>query len=98
MYWVTVILLVLSPAILYGIALLAVAISQKYFHRRCPSCGRRALRLVNWIRATILFEGKLAPDHWSYYLCTSCGKPHKLHRNAWEAISDEEFRQNFPQV
>ena len=47
----------------------------------CPACGTRGLKCVNFIMATVLVDGKRAPDSWSYYRCDKCGKPFKLHNN-----------------
>jgi hypothetical protein len=50
-------------------------------HREvCPRCGRRALRLIQWIRATVLIEGQRRPDSWGYFLCDACGAKWKQHR------------------
>ena len=59
-FWVYAILLVLSPAILYGLALVAVSI----YRGRCPACGRRGMKCVNFIRATVVIDGRRAPDYW----------------------------------
>lgn len=60
----------------------------------CLACSRRALRCVQWIRATVLIEGRRAPDSWSYYLCESCGAHYKLHRGSWSLAPDEEWAQH----
>lgn len=84
------ILLVLSAALLYGTALLVTAIAGKWYRRVCPACGLRGLKCVNFIRATVLVEGKRAPDHWAYYVCEKCGAAFKLHHGAWGPVPEEE--------
>jgi hypothetical protein len=88
--WVFAALLVLSPAILYGLALVAAALVSAYYRRPCPACGQRGLKCVNWIRATVLVNGRRAPDSESYYVCEQCGAAHKLHRGKWEGVSEGE--------
>jgi hypothetical protein len=89
MWWLLAAFLVLSPAILYGLLLALVAV-----HRgRCAECGRRGLKCVNGVLATIVVNGKRAPDSWSYYCCEKCGAAFKLHRGRWTRVSSEEARQ-----
>lgn len=56
----------------------------------CPSCGHRRLRCINFIKATILVDGKRAPDWWAYYACPSCGAMSKHHRGQWSAVEDAD--------
>jgi hypothetical protein len=90
MKWDLAALLVLSPAILYGIALIVSALVSAFYRRLCPACGQRGLKCVNWIRATALVNGRRASDIWSYYVCEKCGVPHKLHRGKWEGVPEGE--------
>lgn len=83
MRWVFAVLLVLSPAILYGIGLLITAIMSAYYRRPCPACGERGLKWVNGLRATILINGQRAPDYWAYYDCERCGVHFKVHHGEW---------------
>jgi hypothetical protein len=53
--WMT--LLVLSPAILYGIALIAVGIANRFYRSRCPECQQRGLKMIDFIKATVLING-----------------------------------------
>jgi hypothetical protein len=85
--WVCVVLLVLSPALLYGLALIAVAICRE----RCPECGHRGMMCLNFIRATVVIDGRRAPDSWAYYACEMCGARMKLHRGVWGPIPDDEL-------
>ena len=45
----------------------------------CPTCKSRALRCVQWIHATVMIDGRRAPDSWSYFSCDSCGAHFKQH-------------------
>jgi hypothetical protein len=51
--------------------------------KKCPICDSRNLVSVNWVRATILVDGKRAPDSWAYYQCKTCDARLKLHRSNW---------------
>jgi hypothetical protein len=90
MVWFYAGLVLVSPAILYGVALTVSALVSAYHRRRCPACGQRALKCVNWIRATVRVDGRRAPDTWSYYICQRCGAAHKLHRGKWEGVPQGE--------
>ncbi len=90
--WMT--LLVLSPAILYGIALFAAALSTRFYRSRCPRCRERGLRQVNFIRATVLINGQRAPDHWADYECGKCGALLRWHHDQWEAVSEAAVRRH----
>src|SRR5687767_8956172 len=92
------ILLVLSPGILYVFALVVVGVKMKYFKGRCPQCQERGLISVNWIRATILVDGQRAPNSWSYYLCEKCNAHLKLHRGIWREVNNEEWMANQPEI
>ena len=65
--------------IVYAIILIAVPVIATEWvrasirERTCRSCGERALKQVNWIRATVLIDGRRAPDSWTCYCCQSCG-------------------------
>ena len=96
MIWVWVILLILSPAILYVLAGITLALKKKFLPRCCPACGVRALRSINFIMATVLVNGKRAPDSWEYLLCMSCGKALEVNRGQWETPSPEEKQKYFP--
>lgn len=91
MAWQYVTLLVLSPAILYGLGLAAAALASTFYRRRCPACGRRGLRCVNFIRAAVVIDGRRAPDRWSYYVCELCGAGFKLHRGQWHRVEAGEL-------
>ena len=90
MKWILITLVVLSPAILYVLALILLALKEKYLPRRCPTCERRGLHCVNLIKATILIDGQRAPDHWSYWICDRCNDELKLHQNKWLPVPENE--------
>jgi hypothetical protein len=81
------IFLVLSPLALY----LLVGWLGLRHRSKCPACGMKAMRSAGFIRATILIDGKRAPDHWSYYLCEACGARFKDHRGAYSTPTDAEW-------
>lgn len=82
--------IVLSPAILYVIALVVTAIRSKYYPDKCPQCGERGLDLVNFILATVVIDGRRAPDSWSYYVCRKCDAWLKHHRKEWGPVPEHE--------
>ena len=55
-----------------------------------PTCDERGLKRVNWIRATVLIDGKRVPDSWSYDICEKCGARFKFHHGEWGAVPDNE--------
>jgi hypothetical protein len=85
--WLIATLLVLSPAILYGIALVIFAV----YRGKCSACGKRGLNCVESIRATIVVNGKRAPDSWSFYVCGKCGAAFKSHQGEWSRITQSEL-------
>jgi DNA-directed RNA polymerase subunit RPC12/RpoP len=78
------ILLVLSPGIMYAVALLVTALASRYYRARCPRCGGRGLRSLGLTMATVFFNGRRAPDYWIDYTCELCGAEVRKHRGAWE--------------
>jgi hypothetical protein len=95
--WVLVILavgivLAFPLAILVTIVLGAPLVGLDRLLRRCPRCGRRGgMTLVNFIRATVVIDGRRAPDHWSYYRCRRCGARLKHHHDQWGDVPDAEL-------
>jgi hypothetical protein len=86
MGWLLAALLVLSPALLYGLLLVFAAL-----HRgRCAACGQRGLKCVGATLATVVVNGRRAPDSWSYYACDKCGAAFKLHCDQWTRVPAEE--------
>src|SRR4051794_3158692 len=91
----------LTKAMRYIVALLAVVVPSAAFvlavvaarrPRECPLCGRRELRCVNFIKATVVSNSRRAPDSWSYHACRACGAEFKFHRGQWSAVEDRERR------
>ncbi len=93
MSWLYAVLLVLSPAILYGTALIVTVIVTTYYRRQCSECGKRGLKNVNFIMATIVVNGVRIPDSWSYYVCEQCPACFKLHRGALSRVTLSEVQQ-----
>jgi hypothetical protein len=63
---------------------------------RCPTCKKRGLRSVQFIRATIVIDGRSAPAASSFYRCPGCDG--RFRRDAWrdeglQVASDDEWRQ-----
>jgi hypothetical protein len=90
MNWLLLTLLVLSPAFLYLRALAAMAIAGKYYRRPCPTCRRRGLKRIQFVKATIEIDGTRVPGSWSYYVCDKCGEALKLHRGEWTSVPISE--------
>jgi hypothetical protein len=61
---------------------------------RCPSCGQPALRSVQWIRATVLVDGKRAPASWLYFVCESCSGRFRrdIRGGAFTVPSEQEWQ------
>jgi len=82
-------------AITIGLGVLAIFASVLgYLSGRrtpCPTCGHPGLRTVNWIRATILVDGRRAPDSWTYHWCEACGGRFKRRGGSWVVPSSEEW-------
>jgi hypothetical protein len=92
MQWLAAVLLVLSPAILYGVALTVAALVTALYRPLCPACGRRGLVCVNRTLATVVVNGRRAPDSWTFYACEHCGAGFKYHRGAMSSVSADEIR------
>src|ERR1039457_3650453 len=89
--WIT--LLVLSPAILYGCALLFVAV----YRGRCPRCHRHGLRCVGgylWDGRTE--QGQPCGGSVSFYLCQCCSAHLRRVARDWSDASDEEWQRHVP--
>ncbi|MCC7406910.1 MAG: hypothetical protein IT442_02485 [Phycisphaeraceae bacterium] len=91
MKWGLIVLLVLWPAILYGFALLLVAVRTKYFPRRCPACRRRGLVLVNYTKVMLDDGGgKFHCEQWLFYRCSHCSEAFKQVRKNLKPLPPEE--------
>lgn len=69
------------------------------FSHRCPKCQEKKLESRGAIRATVLINGKRAPDSWTYYECTACAARWKKYisgtsydRPEWQTPSDDEWK------
>jgi hypothetical protein len=82
--WIT--LLVLSPAILYGIALLFFGV----YRRRCRQCNHHGLRTVGSYK----WDGEHGGGVVWFYLCEKCGAHFKQTASDWSEPSDEEWKQH----
>jgi hypothetical protein len=90
-HWIT--LLVLSPAILYGCALLFVAV----YRGRCPRCHRHGLRRVGgflWDGRTE--EGKPCGGSVSFFLCQFCSAHLRRAGRDWSDASDDDWQRHVP--
>src|SRR5690606_15437256 len=91
MNWVLALLIVLALAILYGFAVLMAGFAAKHYQAQCPACGRRALKQVTFIRATVVIDGKRCPDSWSYHRCEWCQAAFKKHQDTLLPVADPEI-------
>lgn len=87
-------LLALSPAILYGLALIAVGVSTHFYRCRCPKCQQRGLKSIDFIRATVQINGQRAPDCWADYQCEKCGAVVRWHHRQWEPVPESDVRRH----
>jgi hypothetical protein len=75
-----------------GPGIAAFVVAAAYLSQRnavCPSCSNRALRRVQFIRATVMVNGKRAPDSWSFFACDSCGARLKQHTGREYTVASE---------
>ena len=86
MRWLWITLLVLSPAILYGIALLFVAV----YRGRCRQCRRHGL----WMVGGYKWDGEHGGGAVTFYLCEKCGAHFKQSASDWSEPSEDEWRQH----
>ena len=86
--WVFVVLIISLPFIIYGV----IAVFVYFYRDKCPDCGKRTLKTVEFIKATVITDGERAPDSWAYYLCKNCGARYKKHhRGIWEDVTQSEW-------
>jgi len=56
----------------------------------CLRCGEKKLRVVNFIRATVLIDGRRAPDSWTLYQCDGCSARLRRHLDGhWSEAGEE---------
>src|SRR5687768_7758059 len=75
-----------------GLAYVAACFAANRKREKCPVCAAKKLRCVQSIRATVLIDGKRAPDSWSYFECEACGAHRKLHRGELSIVADDEWQ------
>lgn len=93
MKWVWPALVVLSPAILYGIALVLIAA----YRGRCHQCKRRGLCTVGsykWDGVTE--DGRRCGGIVVFISCQSCGGRFKKSGSDWVTPTDEEWTRHVP--
>ena len=56
---------------------------------RCKECGQRGLKCVGGAKATIVVDGKRAPDSWLDYRCPKCDALFRKHRGVWTRIVND---------
>jgi hypothetical protein len=84
-------LLVLSPAILYGLALLFVAV----YLGRCPRCHRRGLRRVGgYLWHGLTAGGQRSGGLVSFHLCRCCSARLRQEGRNWSDPSEEEWKRH----
>lgn len=49
--------------------------------------------MISAALATIIVDGKRAPDSWAYYCCERCGARFKKHGERFEPADAEEWKQ-----
>jgi hypothetical protein len=81
-FWV--ITLVLSPAILYCIALAFIAV----YRGRCRRCHRHGLKMAGGYK----WDGKDCGGAVTFYLCEKCGAHFKKSASDWSEPSDDEWK------
>jgi ribosomal protein L40E len=83
-FWL--IILILSPAILYCVALGSVAV----YRGRCRKCHRHGLRTVGGY----LWDGEQGGGLVTFYLCGKCGAHFKNNAGDWSEPTDDEWKKH----
>jgi hypothetical protein len=81
--WLLLILLVLSPAILYGIALMTVPL----WRFRCPRCRRLGLKLLG----SYVWDGRKRGGAVVFYECRRCRAHLKHDLKEYHDVGEEEW-------
>jgi C4-type Zn-finger protein len=60
----------------------------------CPNCGKGTLQIVNFFKATVLINGRRAPDSYMILECSHCG--YRYHKSKGQQVlesikGNEEF-------
>ena len=61
-----------------------------WFRARCPTCNRPGIEVVQFLRATVVVDGKRGPAAWSYLSCPHCGGRFRQDVNGPCVVADEE--------
>ncbi|MEM1445649.1 MAG: hypothetical protein AAGF84_06305 [Planctomycetota bacterium] len=85
MKWLVLAIVVLSPAILYGVALLILP----FWRSRCPLCRKRSLKMVGCYK----WDGPDGGGLVSFYFCEQCHARLKDDRGFSE-VADEEWNRH----
>ena len=83
-FWL--IILVLSPAILYGGALIIA----RFYRERCRRCHRRGLKTVGGY----LWDGERGGGAVTFYLCEKCRARFKRSLDEWSEPTEEEWQKH----
>ena len=58
----------------------------------CPACRKRKLECVQFFRATVISDGRRAPDSLGFFRCLACGGRFKKgHGHSYVEISNDEW-------
>jgi DNA-directed RNA polymerase subunit RPC12/RpoP len=65
--------------------------SLKSHREDCPNCGQKTLKIVNFLKATVLVNGQRAPDTYTIYQCEQCQKRYSKSKmsNHLEELEDK---------
>jgi YHS domain-containing protein len=86
MIYLWIVLVVLSPAILYAIALLHTAL----YRGLCSHCHQRGLKMAGAYK----WDGKKSGGGTSFYFCEKCHCRFKKNSNEWTEPTDSEWTQH----
>ena len=86
MRWLWLIFVVISPAVLYVILLLAAPL----YRSRCPKCNRRGLKLVDGYH----WKGEQGGGSIVFYECQRCRARLKHDLAAYSDATEEEWRRH----
>ena len=82
-----VLIVLLIGVALYGAFYGAIALYFRFYRSRCPRCGKRGMKIVGGVLATIEVNGRRA-DSWTDYGCENCGVVMRWHRERWEEVPE----------
>jgi predicted RNA-binding Zn-ribbon protein involved in translation (DUF1610 family) len=95
MLWLTriviVVLVLLIGVALYRAFYQACALFFRIYRSRCPRCGKRGLKIIGGYLATVMVDGKRAPDSSTDYACDKCGAVMRWHRGEWKEVPEADI-------